>query len=116
MPDEAAFPPALDALIAAPQHHRLLMENERVRVLETHIGPGETTALHTHCWPSSLYVISFGHFVRRDDKGEVLVDTRRDGIELASGQAVWGTALAPHTLENVDEVPIHIIAVEVKPQ
>jgi len=32
----------LDALVAAPQHHKLLFENESLRVLDTRIGPGET--------------------------------------------------------------------------
>ncbi|MBS1640593.1 MAG: hypothetical protein JSR12_11100 [Bacteroidetes bacterium] len=31
----------LDALIAAPQHHKLLFENEWVRVLDTNIPAGE---------------------------------------------------------------------------
>jgi hypothetical protein len=30
----------MDALIAAPQHHKLLFENEQVRVLDTFIAPG----------------------------------------------------------------------------
>jgi quercetin dioxygenase-like cupin family protein len=42
------WPDALDALIAALEHHTLLLENERVRVLETHIPPGAVTAVHTH--------------------------------------------------------------------
>jgi hypothetical protein len=31
------WPSSLDALVAAPQHHRLMYENERVRVLEVRI-------------------------------------------------------------------------------
>jgi hypothetical protein len=36
------WPDELDALIAAPRHHLLLMENESVRVLDTRVPPGET--------------------------------------------------------------------------
>ena len=35
------WPDSLDALVAAPRHHKLLFENERVRVLEVRIPPGD---------------------------------------------------------------------------
>ena len=44
------WPPELDALIAAPKQHRLLLENDRVRVLDTEIAPGDRTPVHTHRW------------------------------------------------------------------
>ena len=34
------WPDSPDALTAAPDYHRLLFENERVRILEVHVGPG----------------------------------------------------------------------------
>ncbi len=46
------WPPSLDALVAAPEHHTLLFENSAVRVLDTHIAAGARTPLHTHAWPS----------------------------------------------------------------
>jgi len=107
------WPDSLDALEAAPETHRLLFENDTVRVLETTIAPGQTTAVHTHRWPSILYFVSMGHSVRRDAEGTMLVDTRGDSIP-QPGSAAWGDALPPHTLENVDTVGIHVIAVELK--
>jgi len=107
------WPDSLDAAIAAPETHRVLFENDAVRVLETRIAPGETTRVHTHRWPGVLYVLSFGNFVRRDADGQLLVDTRGGSIP-AQGTAVWSDALAPHTLENVDSVDIHVIGVELK--
>jgi hypothetical protein len=105
------WPPELDALVAAPKQHRLLLENERVRVLDTEIAPGEKTPLHTHRWPAVHYIVSWADFVRRDAGGATLVDTR--GREPAAG-AVWGPALGPHTLENVGTGPIRVISVEIK--
>jgi hypothetical protein len=107
------WPASLDALAAAPESHTLLFENGAVRVLETRIAPGQTTQLHTHRWPSILYVLSVGHFVRRDSDGIVLVDTRGGGLP-EPGTAIWSGALPPHTLENVDAAEIHIIGVELK--
>jgi hypothetical protein len=108
------WPESLDALAAAPESHRILFENAAVRVLETRIGPGETTQVHTHRWPGVLYVLSFGHFVRRDADGMLLVDTRESGTLPQSGTAVWSGPLAPHTLENVDRAEIHVIGIELK--
>ena len=42
-----SWPPALDALVAAPEHHTLLFENSTVRVLDTRILPGGRTPVHT---------------------------------------------------------------------
>jgi hypothetical protein len=112
--DEWKWPASLDALVAAPDSHRLLFENDAVRVLETRIAPGQTTQLHTHRWPGILYVLSFGHFVRRDAEGRVLVDTRDGGPLPQPGAAIWTDSLPPHTLENVDASEVHVIGVEVK--
>lgn len=105
------WPSELDALIAAPKQHRLLLENERVRVLDTEIAPGERTPLHTHCWPAVHYIVSWSDFVRRDSDDATLVDTR--GREPVSG-ALWGAPLGPHSLENVGSSPIRVISVEIK--
>ena len=105
---------SLDALIAAPQHHKLLFENEFVRVLDTLIPPGETTAIHTHRYPASTYILSWSDFVRFDDKGNVLLDTRTLDKKPGPGAANWVEALPPHTLQNVGAQDIHVISVEQK--
>ena len=115
MDDPSSWPTDLDALRAAPAQHRLVLENERVRVLDTRIGPGERTPVHTHQWPAAHHVLSWSAFVRRDDKGVVLLDTRTAGVAAAPGAVLWGEALGPHTLENVGSEPLHILSVEIKP-
>ncbi len=107
-------PDSLDAVAAAPESHRVLFENDAVRVLDTRIAPGETTQVHTHRWPGILYVLSFGHFVRRDGDGMLLVDTREGGALPQPGTALWSDSLPPHTLENVGASEIHVIGVELK--
>ena len=49
MTSTSPWPPALDALVAAPVHHRLLLENARVRVLE----PGSRRANAPRSIPTS---------------------------------------------------------------
>jgi hypothetical protein len=106
------WPPELDALGAASSYHRLILENDRVRVLDTEIAPGARTPVHTHQWPAVHIVVSWGEFIRRDADNRVLVDTR--GQAPASG-ALWGPPLGPHSLENVGSTPIRVISVELKP-
>lgn len=109
-----AWPHELDALVAAPEQHRLLMENPRVRVLDTLIAPGERTPVHTHQWPAVHYVASWSDFVRRDPDDNVLLDTRASGSANTPPAVLWGEPLAPHSLENVGLTPLHIVSVELK--
>lgn len=105
---------ALDAMVAAPNHHELLLENERVRVLDTRLGPGERTPVHTHASPAALYVMSWSDFVRRDADGNVIVDSRGWDRQPAIGEALWLPPLTPHSVENVGETELRLIAVELK--
>jgi len=108
------WPPDLDALIAAPAYHRLMLENERVRVLDTKIEPGERTPVHTHRWPAVHYVLSWSAFVRRNERGTVLLDTRTTALASSPPEILWGEPLAAHSLENVGPTALHIISVEQK--
>ena len=107
---------ALDALAAAGEHHKLLFENDRVRVLDTLIPPGEHTAVHTHRWAGVLYVLSWSVFVRRDDKGNVLLDSRlvESMAKPPASMSQWSAVLPPHSFENVGTMPFHVINVELK--
>jgi len=62
----ADWPSNQDAVIAAPDNHKILMENDKVRVLEVSLSPGETEAVHHHQWPSVLYIQEAGDFVDYD--------------------------------------------------
>lgn len=50
------WPETMDALLAAPASHRLLLENDRVRVLDVLIGPRAREPEHTHQAPSIMIV------------------------------------------------------------
>ena len=107
------WPSELDALAAAPENHKLLFENEFVRVLDTRISPGQTTPLHVHCWPAALYILSWSDIVRRDESGLTILDSRTTAAA-PCGVALWTPPLSPHTLENVGTAELWVIAVEVK--
>ena len=44
----------MDAVIAAPKNHRVLFEDDHVRLLEVTVQPGETENMHVHQNPSVL--------------------------------------------------------------
>jgi len=106
----------LDARTVATPEHELLLENEHVRVLDARVAPGARTPVHAHEWPGVLYVISTSDFVRYDPDGNVLLDSRTLPRRMSPGEAVWTGPLVPHSLHNVGESELRVIAVEIKPR
>jgi quercetin dioxygenase-like cupin family protein len=105
----------LDAMVRAAEHHGLLLENDRVRVLDARLAPGERSAVHGHEWPAAMYVLSYSDFIRYDPAGNVLLDSRTLGRRPQRGEAIWSGPIEPHSLENVGTTDLHVIAVEIKP-
>ena len=106
---------ALDAVKGtAAAHHKLLLENDQVRVLETKIRPGERTAVHIHPWSAVQYVVSFSDFVRYDENGKVLLDSRTLSKKPQVGEALWSGPVPRHSIENVGKTDLTVIAVELK--
>jgi hypothetical protein len=106
------WPPELDALIAAPKHHTLILENERMRLLDTRIPVGDTVPVHTHRWSGVYYTLRFSHFVRRDGEGNVLFDSRTLSGPMPA--AAFLENLPPHSVENVGDQDVHLVSVEFK--
>jgi hypothetical protein len=104
----------MDALVAAPTFHSVLFENEQVRVLRTRIPAGTTVPVHTHKWPCVAFILSWSDLVRRDQEGNVLLDTREAGDAPKLNTPSWQEPLPPHSVENVGEGEIHLVQVEIK--
>jgi quercetin dioxygenase-like cupin family protein len=103
----------LDGVIAAPDHHKVIFENEVVRVLEIRIAVGDTAPLHTHLRPTTLYVVSGSHFIRRDEHGAVLLDTRSDP-SFVLPRVIYQPTQPRHTLQNTGTDDIVMIGTELK--
>jgi hypothetical protein len=110
--EQWGWPEELDALLAAPEYHTLMMENDQVRVLDTLVPPGHKVPLHTHRWPCALFIKSWSDFVRCDENGNVVADSRAGGAPGA--EVAWSGPLGPHTLENVGDCDLWVVAVEQK--
>jgi hypothetical protein len=108
------WPDSLDALIAAPDHHRLLLENDHVRVLEVRIKPGQIVPVHTHRWPSVVQIKSASDLLRRHVDGKLTFDSRTCGTPQKACDVAWTPPLPPHSVENIGTSEIHLVAVELK--
>ena len=103
----------LDGVAVAPGNHRVLFENDEVRVLDITIRMGETTPLHTHLAPTVLYRLSGSHFIRRDEQGSTMFDSRADPGYVMPVVS-FNASLPRHAIENTGEDDLHMIGVELK--
>ena len=109
------YPDSLDAVVAASKFHRILLENDRVRVLEVTVPPHTREPPHTHRWPSVLYKEQTGRSRYYDATGKLVHESTtpyRKGPDLV--RARWQEPEAPHAVENTDEVADRFIRVELK--
>ena len=94
-----------DPVETNPELYRVVMENDRVRVLEYRDRPGDRTQPHKH--PDSV-MITAASFRRRIDRGEASAE-----VELEMGAVRWLDA-QEHVVENVGETDSHAFFVELK--
>jgi hypothetical protein len=86
-----------DALAAAPQNHKLLFENDEVRVLEVTVPAGIREPLHAHRYPSVLYYISAAH-MKEYSPGVPAVDRGHKD----DGTVIFLRVGPPHQMQNLD--------------
>jgi quercetin dioxygenase-like cupin family protein len=103
----------MDALVAAPDSHRVLLENDRVRVLDVLIEPGTREPEHTHRAPSVMLIDEPAH-IRYYAGGELRFESA-SAAEFVPGVRVrWMNPEGPHSVENLDERRYHAIRIELK--
>ncbi len=111
----ADWPKDQDAVVSAPNNHKILLENDEVRVLEVTLLPNEIEPVHHHQWKSVLYILEAGDFIDRDAEGNVIMDSRELPEPLVFPLTMYKDPEAPHTVENLsDTKTIRLIRVEIK--
>ena len=104
-----------DAVAAAPDSHRVLLENDRVRVLEVVIRPGEREPPHTHRWSSVMMVTQPARIRYYDAAGELVFDSPpRQGDTPSEVGADWMGPERLHAVENIDDRSFRALRVELK--
>jgi quercetin dioxygenase-like cupin family protein len=97
---------AQDVVKVAPNNCKVLLENDRVRVVEIWIKPGEKLAMHSH--PASVtYVLTAAKLKTTLPDGKT-VDT-----EAPAGQALWSDG-GSHEQVNVGKTEARALVVEMK--
>ncbi len=95
-----------DVAKVAPNNCKVLLENDRVRVVEIWIKPGEKLAMHSH--PASLtYVLTAGKLKTTVPDGKT-VET-----EAQAGQTLWNDG-GGHEQVNVGTTEVRALVVEMK--
>lgn len=106
-------PGAMDGVSIDPHHHRVLFENEFVRVVESIVRVGETTALHTHLTPRVMYALSGSTYIRRSPDGTVIEDSGFPDGSVEHPKVMWSGPTELHTIENTGSEDLVVIAIEI---
>jgi hypothetical protein len=106
------WPPEMDGVLAAPETHKVLLENDAVRVLEVTIPAGEREPEHTHRLPSTM-IVDHPAMIRYYREG-VLVFSAQEGASANAPVGQWMEPEGPHAVENCDTTTYHAFRVELK--
>ena len=100
------FPASMDPMVVASDTHKIVFENERVRVMEVTFQPGQKIAAHTH--PD--------HFVYELSAGQVTI-SKPDGtshvVDMMPGRVVWINA-GIHWAVNSGSSVVKLLLTELK--
>lgn len=118
--DPATWDPNYDAVAAAPKHHKVIFENDKLRVLDVTLEPNDEEPLHHHRWPSVFVLDQLHDKVRDISPDGVELPPSRDviqAIEAWDGQSSLIVNMAPQPLGRVlnkGDSTIHGIRIEIK--
>jgi hypothetical protein len=107
------WPETMDALLAAPDSHRVVIDNDRVRVLEVVIEAGAREPEHTHQAPSVMIVDQPAR-IRYYADGALTFETPAGPPAPADRRVRWLEPEGPHCVENIDQQRYHAIRIELK--
>ncbi|MPZ78060.1 MAG: cytoplasmic protein [Deltaproteobacteria bacterium] len=89
-----------------PDKYKVVLENERVRILEYRDKPGQKTKMHTH---PDFVLQALAPFKRKLTLSNGKTMTR----EFKAGDIVWMNAQT-HVGENIGETDTHVLITELK--
>ena len=96
---------AQDPAKVASNVYKMLLENDRVRVLEVRAKPGEKIPMHSHP-PYVVYSLSSA-------KVKFVTPDTTMIVELKAGEVSWREA-EKHAPENIGTTEVHVLVIELK--
>lgn len=95
-----------DAVTIAPHAYKVVLENDRVRVLEFRAKPGDKTAMHTH--PNAVAVSLTDASYRF-----IAPDGQSSDAKLTAGQVLFQEAIE-HATEIIGTTEARALIIELK--
>lgn len=95
-----------DAVTADPKHYKVAFENDKVRIIRVHYGPGEKSVMHTHAPNVAIFLSDINARMH-------LPDGTSTDIAASKGETQWAEN-EEHMPENIGDEPFDVILVEVK--
>ncbi len=117
------WPDSLDAVTAAPANHKVVFENDKIRILEVIGAPYVLEPLHTHKWPSIMWssnpnfakahLIYYNYGFDSNKKSYFIKDSvLEQGPPANKGFEI--PAEGPHRVKNLSNIDIVAYRVEFK--
>lgn len=97
---------AQDMAVTAGKNAKVLLDNEKVRVLEVNIAPGASTGMHSH-GDNIVYYVTGGKAMQTMGDGTSKERTTKPGEVLWSGPVT-------HDTKNTGTAPVKALVVELK--
>ena len=117
------WPDSMDSINAAPKNHKVLFENDHVRLLEVVVQPGETETMHGHKYPSVFMMDApqprtVNKNLEEDGDGKGPPRDRPRPPQAGSSEYPTARAMTtpqpPHQITNADTFPQHFYRMEFK--
>ncbi len=97
---------AQDVTKVTPKNYKVLIDNEKVRVIDNISNPGDKSAWHSH--PDYLVYVIEGGISKMTTK-----DGKSKTTEFKKGQTLWLDATT-HETQNIGKTKIHLLLIELK--
>ena len=109
------WPLSMEAVHAAPNNHRVLYENDSVRLLEVTVQPGQTEPMHWHMYPSVFAVNGMLPAMKDHTADSSIMRPRQyEDADWSQPQCRTMPVQAPHQVSDVDSFPVHFYRLEFK--
>ena len=97
---------AQDMAITAGKDAKVLLDNDKVRVLELQMAPGGKTGMHSH-GDNVVYFVTGGESTQTNADGSV---KKR---QTQAGEVLWSGPVA-HDTQNTGKAPVKTLIIELK--
>jgi quercetin dioxygenase-like cupin family protein len=103
----AAPAAAQDMVQVAGKAAKVVLENERVRVIEITVPPGGSTGMHSHAGDQLVVFLSGATGMQQ------MADGTQKAMNRKPGEVAWNTPVT-HDTKNTGQQPVRTLVIELK--